>query len=57
MYLSSWGAYAWAVYGPEHRLGAQVTGATAGEEPLLPGLQVHLSPQHFIGAFETYIQS
>ena len=33
------GLFCQAVYGPEHRLGAQMTGAPAGEEPLLAGLQ------------------
>ncbi len=34
------GLFCQAVYGPEHRLGAQVAGAPAGEEPHLDGLFV-----------------
>ena len=36
------GLFCQAVYGPEHRLGAQVSGAPAGEEPHLAGLQALL---------------
>jgi len=36
------GLFRQAVYGPEHRLGAQVPGAPAGKEPLLAGLQALL---------------
>jgi len=33
------GLFCQAVYGPEHRLGAQMSGAPAGEEPHLAWLQ------------------
>ena len=33
------GLFCQAIYGPEHRLGAQVSRAPAREEPLLTGLQ------------------
>jgi len=36
------GLFCQAVYGPEHRLGAQVSGAAAREEPHLAGLQALL---------------
>lgn len=37
------GLFCQAIYGPQHRLGAQMSRAPAGEEPLLAGLQTLLN--------------